>query len=742
MFTFGIYKNRLYKILISTGVIIILLLATLSGSYLHLKQKSSYLQNLSNSTAALEANSNIAMNLISRSVNDVARDKTISEWVNADSYNDFYYHSIMALKQLRLITTDTTMIDYEVAVTTVEPKTFGETSIGMVLNRSGTVDRDDFLKKEKGLSDEEVQAIQNHFSESNRPFLLPHYQDGTLVSVYYMVKDYRNTSNLLCFVTIPVQTLTGSSQPGRFLLYYDGQLLACSQQSPDMDRIFAYLTENPDVKHHNTREYITYQKEYIFTTSLPAIGWNLAYVYDSYVLERSQILFFLLLLVSAACIFTFLIALLVEVLYRPIKEVITNSMEDVLDGKPIDEFKIIQQNSEKIKVLSKTLMETMDENQKLTSQQRYRQLLFGPQPDMQPEEKADFMDDYSVALVEFQPASDNNIPSFIMILKQYVYDFTIDSQDLTYVDLDSQRCAIILKAREPEENLLILYELLHHLNQQPEDAGVNQWIAVSNPKTGLNHIWLAYQETLRIMEYKHLYGRTNILTFEQIRSVDAVTYSYPLSMENRLVHCIIEGREEALEIFDQLIRTNLVDKTLSLESIQSFVYVLIGTLGRVFQELKTSPEVLLKEEINFKYLYEHWSDSVTITTLRHALQDVLAAVNCRETNNNQKILSEMIQYIHDNYTDDIMLNDMADQFHISPKYCGILFKQLSDYNFKDYLNRYRIEKAKEIMEKQPNIKIADLSLMVGFNSANSFIRVFGKYTGVTPKAYMERLVGK
>lgn len=98
MFSSGIYKNRLYKILISTGTIVIVLLAVLSGSYLHLQQKSSYIHNLSNSTAALEANSNIAMNLISRAVNDVSRDKSITKWVNSSSANDFYFNSITALK--------------------------------------------------------------------------------------------------------------------------------------------------------------------------------------------------------------------------------------------------------------------------------------------------------------------------------------------------------------------------------------------------------------------------------------------------------------------------------------------------------------------------------------------------------------------------------------------------------------------------------------------------------------------
>lgn len=741
MFRSGIYKNRLYKILLTTGVVVILLLATLSGSYLHRQQKNSYLHNLSNSTAALEANSNIAMNLISRAINDINRDPSIARWGDSATPNEFYFNAVVALKQLKLITTDTSMVDYELSITTIEPKELGGASIGMVLGRTGTMDQDDFLRKEKGLSSEEIKGIQDHFAVSSRPLCLPHYVDEELASVYYITKAYKSPSKLLCFVTIPVNTLTGTSRPGRFLLYNEDQLLAASHQTPEMERIFSFLAENPAEENHDSREYVEYKEEYLFPTRLSAMGWNLAFIYDSYVLGRHQILFFLILLVTAACIFTCLIAILVEALYKPIREVVADSIEENPDGKPIDEFKILKQNSDKIKILSKSLIDAMNENEKLASQQQYRRLLFAPQMSDHVGDNLRADESYSVALVEFQSASDGFIPNCIVLLKQYVHDFTMDYENLAFVDLDSARCAVILKETETDESLRILYELLHHLDQQHEKDGIHKWIAVSNPKNGQNNIWLAYQETLRILEYKHLYAHTNILTFEQIRSVDAVTYSYPLSVENRLVHCIVEGKDEALQIFDQLIRTNLMDKTLSLESIQSFVYVLIGTLGRVFQELKTSPEVLLKEEINFKYLYEHWSDSVTITTLRHALQDVLAAVNCREQNNDQKILQEMIQYIHTNYMDDIMLNDMANQFHISPKYCGILFKQLSEQNFKDYLNRYRIEKAKELMEEHPDIKIADLGLMVGFNSANSFIRVFGKYTGVTPKAYMERLRG-
>ncbi len=58
-------------------------------------------------------------------------------------------------------------------------------------------------------------------------------------------------------------------------------------------------------------------------------------------------------------------------------------------------------------------------------------------------------------------------------------------------------------------------------------------------------------------------------------------------------------------------------------------------------------------------------------------------------------------------------------------------------NYKNYLNSYRIEKAKAIVYANTHIKVSILGKQVGFNSANTFIRVFTKYTGMTPKAFAE-----
>ncbi len=52
-----------------------------------------------------------------------------------------------------------------------------------------------------------------------------------------------------------------------------------------------------------------------------------------------------------------------------------------------------------------------------------------------------------------------------------------------------------------------------------------------------------------------------------------------------------------------------------------------------------------------------------------------------------------------------------------------------------YLNEFRITKACIFIEKDSTIKILDLGQKVGFNSSNSFIRVFKNQMGMSPKSY-------
>lgn len=97
-----------------------------------------------------------------------------------------------------------------------------------------------------------------------------------------------------------------------------------------------------------------------------------------------------------------------------------------------------------------------------------------------------------------------------------------------------------------------------------------------------------------------------------------------------------------------------------------------------------------------------------------------------------KYLIRAKQYIEEHYNNpDLSLNLLAEQCKTTTSYLSRLFKDSFGINFVDYLNQYRIQKAKELL-LQGSRPIKEIASLTGFNSQQNFIRVFKKHAGVTP----------
>lgn len=92
-------------------------------------------------------------------------------------------------------------------------------------------------------------------------------------------------------------------------------------------------------------------------------------------------------------------------------------------------------------------------------------------------------------------------------------------------------------------------------------------------------------------------------------------------------------------------------------------------------------------------------------------------------------------YIRMNYNDMNMSRDsIGDYIGISGAYLGQVFRDATGENLLDYLNSYRVDKAKKLLGGT-RLSAKDIGYKCGFASAQSFIRVFKKYTGMTPGQY-------
>lgn len=99
-------------------------------------------------------------------------------------------------------------------------------------------------------------------------------------------------------------------------------------------------------------------------------------------------------------------------------------------------------------------------------------------------------------------------------------------------------------------------------------------------------------------------------------------------------------------------------------------------------------------------------------------------------------IDEAIEKYYSN--SEFNLDVMASIFHYSPYHFGRLFKNMRGESFRQYLAKYRIERAKEFLAKgdKPN----EVAFQTGFSSISYFCTVFKNQAGVSPKQYQENFM--
>lgn len=86
------------------------------------------------------------------------------------------------------------------------------------------------------------------------------------------------------------------------------------------------------------------------------------------------------------------------------------------------------------------------------------------------------------------------------------------------------------------------------------------------------------------------------------------------------------------------------------------------------------------------------------------------------------------KYVSQYYADNIKVSDVAEHVNMSANYFSHLFKKETGSAFTDYLNEFRIEKAKLLL-MTGRYKVYEVAFAVGFQDENYFIRRFKKQTG-------------
>lgn len=687
---YGKFQRKMYFMNLMLSLTLMSILVTIIFGLIYQMSAREYQAVMDESVQNSLSNIALKSEIIAEAIKSIEKSESKDKFILAKTKGEHHLYSYLLKQELTKLSSRYLNSDFVFSVAI-------DDRISSVVNPYGTMQQKEFSKEFFG----QEELLQIKMAELSGRGLGADITFEKEKHLRYM--RYGNVENrgYFIFLDLPLEEITG------FLPEVDWRLT-------DKDGVIAASGGVVALKEdYGVRAFQFFDKE---------MRWTLHISYEKRKLDvKTLLLYFLLPFVGLSLLISFASYYITQILYKPIKELVMETKNLLPEETGEDEFRVLKKGTEQVQRLSNDLLQTRSEKEKLLRIKQARDLLFGIVPAELVPENEDTL--YCVAVFSL-----HQIPEDKRFLqKQYLKEALENCENARCVDTEDISCTMILKAESLDYAKRFINDILE---KSPEDT---MQMALSDPVYGLEAIKTAYLQCLLLLEYKYMYRQQRFLTADLIKVRADENYSYPLSAENSIIQGILAGREDGLIAYDRIVLQNkkIVESIPQIR--HRFVLMIIGTIQRILRELYM--EIPLSHELS--NLEEGWQEEDIFERTRQNLRDIQKFLSSKEQKEEDDLANVMLEYIKEHYHEDIMLVDLAEKINTSEKYCSTLFKQAVGENFKTYLNSLRIEKAKEIFRQNYNAKIVDVAMQVGFNSANTFIRVFSKQEGVTPKAYLE-----
>lgn len=136
----------------------------------------------------------------------------------------------------------------------------------------------------------------------------------------------------------------------------------------------------------------------------------------------------------------------------------------------------------------------------------------------------------------------------------------------------------------------------------------------------------------------------------------------------------------------------------------------------------------------------HFEGHPTFESAVHYLQQTAEVIFSHKKEDiaerDREVVRKIKQYIKQNLAGDLSLTRIASLVGFNRSYLSRLYKQMTGKGLSEYIFEVRIHHAKTLL-RQPQLKIHEISDLLGFESPAYFTRFFKKATNLTPTEYRE-----
>ncbi len=259
-------------------------------------------------------------------------------------------------------------------------------------------------------------------------------------------------------------------------------------------------------------------------------------------------------------------------------------------------------------------------------------------------------------------------------------------------------------------------------------------IGIGNVVTGISNFKNSYISSLLAWSQSQIGPKSQVI--EGTITKEDVFEFLPDS-ELKLINAIENGNFEMYRgNIQSLLGANENQSIMSFSLVANRVLFLLGSIARKY-DIETNDIKIIIWNCQQR-IWELNSYQKVIEQLNELAKFIIENLRLARFSNSKLIIDSVKQYLDQHYANDISLSLLSEIFHINSAYLSETFKNQVGQNFSDYLVNLRMEKAKEFL-KDKQLKIIDVSYLVGFSNQGYFSTVFKKHIGQTPVNFRSSL---
>ncbi|MBO0995383.1 helix-turn-helix transcriptional regulator [Bacillus sp. SD088] len=324
------------------------------------------------------------------------------------------------------------------------------------------------------------------------------------------------------------------------------------------------------------------------------------------------------------------------------------------------------------------------------------------------------------------------------VTKELMHQVDVSGQIINFHDLSLGLFITIPQAEAKEEVEAKIHQLSKSMiTSINEICHMDVVIGISRMTNSIKEIHPIFEETKNSLSLRKWKDYNQIIEIEKMDQLflQQNPFEFPFDIEKEITQAIrLRNEKEAIKRLRSFFQT-LSERNVSTAIIKQSALQLLSSIHQIALQAGLMDESIMNKGVQ---LYKQLFDLNDPIEMGWWFEEKVVRVIIQELSQKQDqrmriVVEKVVHFMQENYMKDISLDYCADQVHLHPTILSRVFKEVSGWNFIDFLTNIRLMKAKELLIKT-DAKINQIADHIGYKPSY-FNRLFKKSEGVTPSEF-------